>query len=186
MEALPESRMIFLVRDPRDVVASMMDARKKGGWAYAYRHQIPTEFRDGEWILDSETLKSAPPSLADTDPTAFAEEWAKWYLRDIGNVKQAYEAHGGRKVLVRYEDLRVDTLGTMKRIYSALEIAVDEEELTRAVDMHRWENIPDSNKDKRKLRRKATPGGWRDDLSPEQVAVVERITAPLLEEYYST
>ena len=34
MEALPESRMILLVRDPWDVIASFLDARREGGWNY--------------------------------------------------------------------------------------------------------------------------------------------------------
>jgi hypothetical protein len=185
MEALPESRMVFLIRDPRDVVASMLDAFKKGGWFYVEEFLIPYEFRGEEYLIDQEHLKEAPESLADTNPTAFVEQWAKRYLRDIGNVKLAYEAHRGRKVLIRYEDLRADTLGTMKRIYSTLEVDVDEEELARAVSEHAWERIPEGKKGKGKVLRRATPGGWRDDLSPEQVAVVERITAPLLEQFYS-
>ena len=32
MEALPESGMVLLIRDPRDVVASWLDATRKGGW----------------------------------------------------------------------------------------------------------------------------------------------------------
>src|SRR3712207_9028664 len=32
MEALPESRMILLVRDPRDVVSSSLDATREGSW----------------------------------------------------------------------------------------------------------------------------------------------------------
>jgi hypothetical protein len=31
---------------------------------------------------------------------------------------------------------------------------------------------------------KAEPGGWREDLTPEQ-AMVERITAPVLAEFYA-
>jgi hypothetical protein len=41
-------------------------------------------------------------------------------MRNVGAAKRAYEAHEGPKVMVRYEDLRTDTLGTMRRIYSAL------------------------------------------------------------------
>src|SRR5829696_8196402 len=37
MEALPESRMILLVRDPRDVVAPLLDAARAGGWIYESR-----------------------------------------------------------------------------------------------------------------------------------------------------
>ncbi len=168
MEALPESRMILLVRDPRDVTASWMNARRKGGWRHESRNK-------GE--RESETL-------ADKDPDAYTRKRAKTYLRNVGNAKRAYDAHEGRKVLVRYEELRADALGTMRRIYSALEIPVDEGELLRTVEKHAWENIPQEHKGEGKFYRKATPGGWREDLTPQQAEIVERITAPLLEEFY--
>ena len=102
----------------------------------------------------------------------------------IGKSREAYEAHEGPKTLVKYEELRADTPGTMKRIYSDLGVAVGEEEIARAVREHSWENIPEEEKGPDRFYRKATPGGWREDLTPEQVQTVERITAPLLEEFY--
>ena len=41
MEALPESRMIFLISDPRDVVASALDRHRKGGQAYERLRKDP-------------------------------------------------------------------------------------------------------------------------------------------------
>jgi hypothetical protein len=72
----------------------------------------------------------------------------------------------------------------MKRIYSDLEIPVDEGELARSVEKHSWENIPEEEKGEGKFHRKAEPGGWREDLTPEQVEIVERVAGPLLGELY--
>jgi hypothetical protein len=72
----------------------------------------------------------------------------------------------------------------MRRIYATLGIPVDEGELARSVEKHSWENIPEEEKGEGKKRRKAKPGGWREDLTPKQVEIVEEITAPLLEEFY--
>ena len=163
MDALPESRMILLVRDPRDVVASSMDAHRKGSWHYERRN--------------------LQESLAEERPEDFVERRAHKYLWYVGNSKRAYDAHRGPKVMVRYEDLRADTIGTMRRIYSSLGIEVDEAELAGAVEKHSWENVPEEDKGEGKFHRKATPGGWREDLTPEQVEIVERITAPLLKEF---
>jgi hypothetical protein len=168
MEALPESSMVLLVRDPRDVAASWLDATKKGGWQNERRRKD----------------RRRQVTQADKDPDAFVERHAEAYLQHVGKAKEAYESHKGRKVLVRYEDLRADTLGEMKRIYSTLEIPVDEKELARAVKKHSWENIPEGKKGEGKFYRKATPGGWQEDLTPEQAEIVERITAPLLNEFY--
>jgi hypothetical protein len=112
------------------------------------------------------------------------EGLAKTYVLHVGNAKKAYEAHRGRKVLVHYEDLRSDTLGQMERIYSTLGIAVDKEKLAQVVEKRSWENIPEENKGEGKFYRKASPGSWKEDLTPPQVEIVERITAPLLKEFY--
>src|SRR5215210_2755506 len=100
MEALPESRMIFLVRDPRDAVSSALDAHKAGSWSA----ERPTPM-DG---------------MAQNDPDRFVSERAEVYVQDILKSKQAYDAHEGRKAFVRYEDLRMDALGNVRRIHSSL------------------------------------------------------------------
>ncbi|MDQ3182321.1 MAG: sulfotransferase domain-containing protein, partial [Actinomycetota bacterium] len=76
------------------------------------------------------------------------------------------------------------TLGTMKRIYSALQMPVDESELARSVEKNSWENIPEEEKGEGKFHRKAKPGGWREDLTPEQAEIVEGVAGPLLRELY--
>ena len=166
MEALPESRMIFLIRDPRDVAASHVDSSRKGSYMYERRKGGKHAAR---FEMEADDLVS---------------NMANSYVKNVSNAKEAYEAHHGPKVLVRYEDLRSDTLGEMRRIYSTLGIAVDEQELGQAVEKHSWESIPEDEKGEGKFYRKASPGGWREDLTPEQAETVERITAPLLRELY--
>jgi len=170
MEALPESGMVLLTRDPRDVVASWLDATRKGGWQTERRGE---EGRRAE-------------SLAETNPNAFVRRHAEAYLQHVGSAKRAYDAHTGRKVVIRYEDLRADTLGTVKRMYGELAVPMDEARLAQAVEKHSWENIPEEEKGQGKFYRKARPEAWREDLTRHQVRTVERITAPLLEEFYPT
>jgi hypothetical protein len=167
MEALPESRMIFLIRDPRDVVASSMDARSEGSWL--------SERREAQRSTSTKQTRN---------PNVYVRMRANSYVQQIEKTRQAYRAHGGRKVMVRYEDLRADTLQTMKRIYSELEMPVQETELARSVEKNSWEKIPSEQKGEGKKRRKAKPGNWREDLTARQVEIVEDITAPLLREFY--
>lgn len=164
MEALPESRMVFLIRDPRDAAASALDGSKKGGWRQKRRGN-----------------EAGQP---ENNPVAFVKGRANGYLAQMSAAKQAYDEHAGRKTLIRYEDLRADGSRTMRRACSELGLAVPEERLLRVVEKHSWENIPEDKKGQGKFHRKASPGGWREDLTPEQADIIEEITAPLLKEFY--
>jgi hypothetical protein len=166
MAALPESRMVLLVRDPRDFAASVLDATRKGGW-----------MQEGmeEWArrdLDSEK-----------DVQRYLKALSRQYVRQMSNGKKAFDDHDGRKVMVRYDDLRTNTLRAMRDLSAALEFPVDEKKLTAVVDKHSWENIPQRERGEGKFYRKATSGGWREDLTPEQAKIVEDITAPLIEQF---
>ncbi len=166
MAALPESRMVLLVRDPRDFAASVLDATRKGGWLQ--------EGMD-EW---------ARRDLAsEKDVQRYLKALSRQYVRQMSNGKKAFDDHEGRKIMVRYDDLRTNTLATICDLCAALELPVDEEKLTAVVDKHSWENIPRRERGEGKFYRKATSGGWREDLSPEQAKIVEDITAPLIEEF---
>jgi hypothetical protein len=179
MEALPESCMILLVRDPRDIVASALDAAREGSWAHELRG---TKRRERKGLVGA--ADTPLDDFTGKPPDQVVEDQASMYLRYVGASKRAFDAHDGRKVLVRYEDLLSDTLGTMKRIYSELEIEVDEEGLAGTVEEHSWQNIPEEEKGEGKFYRKGVSGGWRKDLSPDQATVVEKITGPLLREFY--
>ena len=166
MAALPESRMVLLVRDPRDFAASVLDATRKGGWMQ--------EGMD-EWArkdLDSEK-----------DVQRYLRALSRQYVRQMGNGKKAFDEHDGPKIMIKYDDLRTDTLRTMSDLCSALELPVTEQKLAQVVDKHSFENIPRRERGEGKFYRKATSGGWKDDLTPEQAKIVEDITAPLIEEF---
>lgn len=176
LEAFPESKLVFLVRDSRDVVASLLDAAGKGSW-YGY---------DRYEASAVEALRNGGAAQPSQHPGEdFVGRLARNYAANINAVKEAYDKHpDGAKVMVRYEDLVEHPLKHVSRICDALGLRTDSTQLARAVEKHSWDNVPEDEKGGGKFHRKATPGGWREDLTPEWVEIVERITAPLLDEFY--
>lgn len=163
MEAMPDSKMVFLIRDPRDVVASRLDAGRKGNWSLG----------DSGWNLET-------PDELDGQIRRLANQ----YLRSVSAVKGAYDAHPGKKSLLRYEDLREDTFGALTSMYRDLEIQTDDARLRESIERHSWSRIPESDKGAGKFFRKGAFGGYKEDLTPAQIRMVEEVAAPLLSELY--
>jgi len=168
--ALPESGLVFLARDPRDVIASGLDANRLDGWTA----DLPV------W-----RGREKPPSLADTDPDAFVREMATRYRRAFDQVNGAFEAHRGPKARVRYEDLRAHPVEVLGQVCRTLAIPASDGDVVTTVDRWAWEQIPSEMRGEGKFFRKATPGAWRGDLTPQQVEIIEGETAPILSEFFS-
>jgi len=110
---------------------------------------------------------------------------AKNYVNNMSAVREAYDRHpDGAKVLIRYEDLRANPRDCVSYVCDSLSIEVEREQLEQAIEKRAFENIPQEKRGEGKFHRRATPGGWREDLTPEQASTVEEITRPLLKEFY--
>ena len=83
MAAMPRSRLLFLLRDGRDVVDSDLAANKQGSW-------IGREFPGARGISPAERLDFVVQSAH------------KWLWR-TEVVQAAFAAHPGPKQMVRYE-----------------------------------------------------------------------------------
>ncbi|HET7418015.1 MAG TPA: sulfotransferase [Solirubrobacterales bacterium] len=158
-ELFPESKVIFLLRDGRDVVDSWLDAYSDGSWA------IP----GGAFPV---TAEGRVPLI----------KWlsAVWAYRSRA-VRKAYEARpGGARILIRYEDLRAETETWLRRVCEL--IGIETAAVPDVVERHRFEKLPSAARGRRSFTRKAQPGGWRENLTPaEQRAMHEAMGDALAE-----
>jgi len=163
LSTLPRSRLLFLLRDPRDVLDSQLDAVSCGSWM-----------------------------AGDADPEGVATEsgridylsrHAALWLYRIEAVERATAAHAPELVMtVRYEELRSDAAAVMRSIASWLEVEVGDAGIADAVRANAFEELPPEVRGPGKALRLATPGAWRENLSPgEQAAIMEIVGDKLTE-----
>lgn len=162
-QLFPQSKVIFLLRDGRDVVDSWLDAYSEGSWAIpggafpvAEEGRIPLiRWLSAVWAYRSRAVKKAYDSRADED-----------------------------RILIRYEELRNHTETWMNRICGM--IGIDTARVPEVVEGHRFEKLPRTSRGRRFFTRQARPGGWRDNLSAgEQAAMHEELGAALEEFGYT-
>lgn len=163
MSLFPRSRMVFLVRDGRDVVDSQTAANQPGGW-------LPvTSFQTDEERLD------------------FVRRRSRAWVGDMITIGRAFERHASdRRWLVHYEDLLSDTPGTLRPLVDWLGLRRGPKWLERSIEANSFDAVPPEHRGPKKFFRSARPGAWAENLSArEQKVVIEIMGDKLVELGYS-
>jgi hypothetical protein len=146
MALLPRSRALLLIRDPRDVVDSLLHAFGPGGF-------MATQYGK---------------AYATADERAEGAAWAArlWAMSaDVGAAALArHDPALARSV--RYEDLLADTAGELASLLGWIGIERDPAAIAATVERRSFARAADSG-DSRRIR-SARPGRWRESLSERE------------------
>jgi len=160
-ELFPRSRLVFLLRDGRDVVDSWLDAYQDGAWGV----------KEGTYPLTAEGR------------LAFLRWQASVWLYRTEAVERAYRAHDpSRRRLLRYEDLRAEPVAELAELCRDLEIETTSERLGEIVAEHSFDSVPAERRGEGERIRLAEPGGWRRNLSASERSALHQIMGPKLVE----
>ncbi|MGB6874403.1 MAG: sulfotransferase domain-containing protein [Candidatus Acidiferrales bacterium] len=164
-------KVIYIVRDPRDVVVS-----------YYYFHLKQGYINDG-YPMEKFVTRFVS---GDVDPifASWGENVASWIATSFN--RQGF-------LLLRYEDMKADTAFELARIADFLKISTDPEKLKWAVELssadrmrelerrdeHRWIGTRKRRKDVRFIRT-AISGAWKGILTESQVTQIESTWGALM------
>ena len=153
-DLLPGSRLLWLVRDGRDVVDSSLDAIRPGSWGSSTA------------VLD--VSDDAARRRAITD---FAQQW----VQRTTVTRNAFTHHAPeRKLLVRYEDLLADTSAVLADITRWMGVPPFED-VADVVARRAFESLPEDKRGAGMFTRAAQPGLWREHFSPDEVALLAEV-----------
>jgi hypothetical protein len=157
LDAWPEAHFIHIIRDPRSVVASLRVASRT--WA-------------SQW---------ASPNIS--------ANCARW-IADVSNGRLIASATPNYQE-VAFQDLLSNGPATLMRLFAKLSVQASRDECQRYVDECNIENLKTGNlKDApfdvarmhKESFRRGTMDSWRIELSPWEIALVERMAGPMMSE----
>lgn len=159
MSLLPRARLIFLMRDGRDVVDSQLALRLPGGARGEGRRTITDPAKRRRHIQRNSRL---------------------WVQR-MDAVASAYERHDPElRYRVRYEDLRSDPFEQVRSLLRWLRVKRTDDQVRAAVDAEAFDAIPAAKKGFGSGLREARPGAWRENLTEDERQVAEEIMGSTL------
>jgi hypothetical protein len=194
-------RVIYIVRDPRDVAVSAYHYDRKGKNIpddFPVHTYVTTRFMKtdeyfgtwgehaGSWLVNSKNIfqfARLKNGFLGT-PASWGENVMSWL---------GARGHDRQFLIVRYEDLLDDTHREMTRIADFLNLNASADRIAKAVELSSADNMRKleaqqnkewvTTKESRKdipFVRAAKSGQWRQTLPPESVAVIEEAWGPVM------
>jgi hypothetical protein len=160
MRVLPRSRLLFLLRDGRDVVDSEVAAFMAGSWINA-RYPM---------------VRGIEPDERERFVVQAAHKW-RWQTEVV---QQAFAEHRGPKLSLRYEDLLAHPADRLREAMDWLGLEISEAELISATERHSFARIRATGP--QHFHRSARPGHWRQSLTASERVLVQEAIGPKLEE----
>ena len=159
MSMFPRSKLVFLVRDGRDVVDSQTAANQPGGW-------LPV----GGWTTPEERYE-------------YISRRARTWVGDVASIERAFQAHPAElRKTVRYEDLLAAPAANLGPLVEWLGLRRSKQWLERAVEANAFASVAPEQKGPKKFFRSATPGAWRKNMTDEEAAALESVMGDKLRE----
>lgn len=181
-----DTRVVMLARDPRDVAVSQFFQ-----WKYRMKPEKIKLLRYPERGSDISIYDFLMrPGGYLPQVIEFMNLWA----RESDNIRDFF--------LLRYEDLRADTAGTLRRLLEFMGTPASEEQIRDAVEFSSYDNMKKmeqkkvfwlsggrmkpadrGNPDSYKVRR-GKVGGYRDYFEDEQIEAIDRLVDETLSPYF--
>lgn len=171
----PKSKIIYLVRDGRDVLTS-------GVFHWFNKQKADETLSDFELIrrqhFSGDTSKPLDRFFQDKEIAQWANEWAQ-PLRTIESAQQAHEVK-----IVAYEDLLHDTKKALKDCLDFLNIKASDTDLEECVEKASFKNMSDGRvrgeADAKGHVRKGIAGDWKNYFTKADAKLFDSIAGDLL------
>jgi hypothetical protein len=162
MSMLERARMIFLYRDGRDVIDSLLDLNAPGRLTAAWRG-VAVETPEQRLEL-------------------IREESLNWVARMTATQRAFRERPPELRFRLRYEDLVADPTAHLRQLTEWLGLDRDATEIAEAVEANAFGSAGRSKTGAAATNRAATPGLWRQSLNEQEIALADEIMGAKLVE----
>jgi len=155
VKCTPNSKIIFMIRDARDILDSVIDALQKDSWAVKNYGITP--------LMQHKRL-------------AEIKYQAMLWVKLIEILTYTFKIHPKeQRLMIKYEDLLTNTFEELEKIYSFIGIKIPKNELEKIVTKYSFKNIPEEEKGMGRVTRSAKPGKWKESFSNEEKEEIEKI-----------